>query len=105
MVKNNGFKVDSIAEPSLGIQVGPGVLTDVHPPDKCAGRACVIHNPSQHHMRDWPLNWRADTRIMERLCPTHLTGHPDPDDVAWHKSQGRDWAGVHGCCGCCQASK
>lgn len=97
-----GFHVDNCVEPMFGIQVGPAVLTGVHDPAKCAGRPCVIHAPSDHHMRTWPLNWRADKGVMERTCP-HGTGHPDPDDLAWNVSEGRDWVGVHGCCGCCRA--
>lgn len=67
-----------------------------HHPSKCAGRHCCIHNPSDHHMKDWPQNWRDDRGIMERICPCGI-GHPDPDDPKAkdpHES-------VHGCCGCC----
>lgn len=75
-------------------------LVNVHVRAACAGRACVVHNPSNHHMVSWPLNWRADTGQMERIC-THGTGHPDPDDLAYQRTQGRDWMAIHGCCGCC----
>lgn len=71
-----------------------------HDPALCAGQACVLHNPSDHHMRGWPRNYRHDRWLTERLCP-HGVGHPDPDDVAWHVSEGRDYQGVHGCDGCC----
>lgn len=94
------WTVENAAEPTLGIQVGPTFLENVHSSAVCEGRACVLHNPSDHHMRDWPLNWRGDKGQMERTCP-HGTGHPDPDDLAWHASQGRDWLGIHGCDGCC----
>jgi hypothetical protein len=82
----------SVAEPYLGVQIGT-VRLRVHDQEKCAGQPCVIHNPSDHHMQDWKLNWRADRGIMERLCPAHGIGHPDPDDLNRN--------GVHGCCGCC----
>jgi hypothetical protein len=86
-------------EPVFGIRVGQvKVLT--HPSYKCAGRPCVVHNPSNHHMRNWPTVYRSDKSMTERQCP-HGVGHPDPDDLAWHESQGRDWIGVHGCDGCC----
>lgn len=75
-------------------------LVNVHDRSECAGRACVIHAPSEHQMRTWPLNWREDLRAMERICP-HGIGHPDPDDLAWQVSQGRSHAGVHSCDGCC----
>lgn len=91
------------AEPEFGQQLGK-VRLNVHPADQCAGMIgannkpiCCIHNPSNHHMIAWPQNWRADKGMMERLCP-HGIGHPDPDDL---KVINTDWAGVHGCDGCC----
>ena len=75
-------------------------LVNVHTKNECAGPYCVIHNPSDHHMRDWPLNWRQDRQIMERICP-HGIGHPDPDDQAYLRSIGRYGEDVHGCDGCC----
>ena len=79
------------------------VLRGVHPKKECRGRPCVIHNPSDHHMKDWPTNWRdggwfdVKPPHMERICP-HGIGHPDPDDMAY---LGADVIGVHGCDGCC----
>lgn len=67
-------------------------LRGVHPSGLCAGEHCVIHAPSRHHMETWPLNWRGDRKIMERVCP-HGVGHPDPDEVNPDT--------VHGCDGCC----
>jgi hypothetical protein len=75
-------------------------LVNVHPPEKCAGRACVVHNPSDHHMREWPLHWRDDRGIFERICE-HGVGHPDPDQFEYWDSLGQEWQKVHGCCGCC----
>lgn len=69
-------------------------LYDVHDGVECAGRPCVIHNQSQHHMLDWTLNWRSDRGIFERMCP-HGIGHPDPDNQEGYNS-------VHGCDGCCR---
>lgn len=68
------------------------VLSGVHSINACRPRACTIHNPSDHHMRDWPTHWRDDRRIMERMCP-HGVGHPDPDDINPDH--------IHGCDGCC----
>ncbi len=92
--------IGSASEASMGIQVGDVTLTNVHTVDKCAGRACVVHAPSDHHMRSWALNWRDDRGLMERLCP-HGIGHPDPDDMVYQRSVGRGWQGAHGCDGCC----
>lgn len=77
------------------------LLVNVHDVSACEGRPCVLHAPSDHKMRDWPTHWRDDRRLMERICP-HGVGHPDPDDFAWHKSQGRAYMGLHGCDGCCR---
>ena len=95
------FKVDGATDPWFGFAIpGPVVLTDVHDKLECAGRACVVHSPSDHHMRGWPLIWRADRKLMERTCP-HGLGHPDPDDLSWHVDEGRPWMSSHGCDGCC----
>ena len=93
------------AEPILGQQLGHTVLR-VHSRSKCEGRdtPCCIHDPSDHHMRTWEMNWRSDTGVMERICP-HGIGHPDPDHMAYVLSAQGDegrWQGVHGCDGCCR---
>ena len=95
----NEFAVPSASEEAFGFNIGPAILKNVHDHSKCADRSCVIHNPSDHHMRDWPLHWRGDTGVMERTC-SHFIGHPDPDQP-WPDDDGR-W--THGCDGCC-ASK
>jgi hypothetical protein len=73
-------------------------LRNVHQPSKCEGHACVIHHPSDHSMRKFPLLWRIDKRVFERICP-HGIGHPDPDDIEF---QDQPWLTIHGCDGCCQ---
>jgi len=75
---------------------GGQVIFNVHPQDNCAGRPCCVHNPSEHHMRAWPQNWRGDRLLMERICP-HGVGHPDPDDINPDTT--------HGCDGCCAPTK
>lgn len=96
--------IGSAADAALGMQVGPSVLSNVHRAAACYGRACVMHNPSDHHMRGWDLNWRDDRGLMERICP-HDIGHPDPDDLAYRRSVGAPWwLDVHGCDGCCRRS-
>jgi hypothetical protein len=109
------FPVPQSSEPVLGMAVGPVNLFNVHAAELCAGRSCVIHNPSDHHMRDWPMNWRADRHMMERVCP-HGVGHPDPDEAAYQKIKAAQTVvgygqevrtdgdvGVHGCDGCCRS--
>lgn len=83
------------------------IIRQTHPRSKCIGRSCVIHAPSGHHMSGWPTNWRSGGPFdikgphMERVC-CHGIGYPDPDDLAFHLSEGRDYS-VHGCDGCCRA--
>jgi hypothetical protein len=100
-----------------------------HDPEQCRGREtpCVVHNPSEHHMREWPLNFRYDRGLTERICLPHGVGHPDPDDLAFKRSddylalltryyerfgyshedakeeasENSASEGVHGCDGCC----
>ena len=80
---------------------GTGQKIRVHSKEDCLGDYCCIHNPSDHHMKDWPTHWREDRGLMERICE-HKVGHPDPDDVAYQMSKGANKAiTVHGCCGCC----
>lgn len=86
-----------VADPIFGAQLGKATLR-VHTRTKCKGQPCCIHNPTQGPMVTWPLNWRADRGLMERLCP-HGVGHPDPDDMKVKRSP---LGGLHGCpCGCC----
>lgn len=86
----------------IGMPFGSPLIT--HPPQDCAGRTCCVHNPSEHKMRTWPQNWRADRRLMERICE-HGIGHPDPDDLAFKRLRfGPEYSwgeGIHGCDGCC----
>lgn len=83
----------------------PGVvLIGVHSLDECAHRPCVVHAPSNHRLRSWPLVWRQDRAMFERLC-VHGVGHPDPDHLA-HLSlvlapEEAAAESVHGRCGCC----
>ena len=76
-------------------------LLKTHDETQCSGEHCCIHNPSDHHMRTWPLNWRDDKGVMERVCQ-HGVGHPDPDDAAHNIRIGREYLTVHGCDGCCR---
>lgn len=80
-------------------------LRNVHKetPD-CTKFGCPIHGPSDHSMAKFPLWWRDDRGLMERLCP-HGVGHPDPDHIGYtRRLLGAEAARVeslHGCDGCC----
>ena len=75
-------------------------LINIHPETACAGRHCVIHNPSDHPLRDATMIWRSDKGIMERLCE-HGIGHDDPDDYAYRRTIDPNATAIHGCDGCC----
>jgi hypothetical protein len=64
-------------------------------------QSCVIHNRTAHHMQHWPLHWRGDRGIFERICE-HEIGHPDPDQGPYWAATDQDWQWVHGCDGCCR---
>lgn len=70
-----------------------------HTAEQCQGY-CVVHNPVHHHMIGWPIVWRADTRLFERMCPCGV-GHPDPSQFEYWESTDQTWKMIHGCCGCC----
>lgn len=93
-------KIKVFSTDAFGIYIGEIDLY-VHAEGACWGDRCVIHKPTEHHMRDWTLVWRRDKQCMERMCPSHGVGHPDPDDMTYQVAQQREWVGAHGCCGCC----
>lgn len=84
--------------------VGGETLYNVHSSVACQPGPCAVHNPSPTHMSGWPQHWRADRRMIERVCP-HGIDHPDPDQLAfWAKCHGTpaaDLLGLHTCDGCC----
>jgi len=90
-------------QPSLGAPAKPARLI-VHHPAMCKDRpACVIHDPSEHHMRTMPLLLRADKQgLAERVCPCG-TSHPDPDDAEFWRDSDMAFMTIHHCCGkqCC----
>ena len=82
------------------------LMTSVHARSDCATDTCVLHNPTDNHMREWPLIWRDDRLIFERICE-HGIGHPDLDQRKyWKETFGDENSmGVHGCDGCCVGSE
>lgn len=79
----------------------------LHSRAKCSGRRspCVIHSPSDHHMKDWMMCFRFDIEVplVERICQ-HGVGHPDPDSLRYFLERGDyEHLSVHGCDGCCAA--
>lgn len=88
------------AQDQTEIWVISGRMYDgIHNRSKCAGEGCVVHNPSDEHLKDLPLLFREDRGFFERICE-HGVGHPAIDDVRFKAARGQDIS-VHGCCGCC----
>lgn len=85
---------------------GTGQQLLIHNKKDCKGKYCSIHNPSNHHMVNWPTHWRYDRKLMERIDPMGC-GHPDPDDLAYKESLGMDilTESIHGCTGLCNPKK
>lgn len=96
MLKMSILQVDIMATDNTWTLVGGQVLVGVHQSDKCFKQYCTIHNFSDHHMVDWPQNWRPGWigGYMERICP-HGIAHPDPDEI------NIEGIATHGCDGCC----
>lgn len=81
----------------------PSVILRTHPaePD-CYQYGCSVHSPSTTHMSEWPMNWRTDRAVMERICE-HGVGHPDPDSAEFFIRRGMAYLNIHGCDFCCTA--
>lgn len=73
---------------------------NIHALNDCLGRPCVVHSPTEHGMSTWPLVWRDDRGVFERIC-VHGCGHPDPDQFEYWREIGQPSLATHGCCGCC----
>lgn len=94
--------VKSIGGGYLVLPVADAILYNVHERAECAKQTyCVVHRPSFHTMTSWPLHWRDDRAIFERICE-HGVGHPDPDQFDYWRYIGQQDLSVHGCDGCCR---
>jgi hypothetical protein len=103
--RKTGHHGPHMLNPSI-VETKTGTIK-VHDETQCLNdAACVIHDPSNHHMRDWPMTIRLDKKaLVERQC-SHGTGHPDPDSLMFfRKSLGVNYdryaLAEHGCDGCC----
>lgn len=87
------------------LRLESGQILQHHPSALCSP-PCSIHNPSLHHMRDWPRRWFQDRQMICRVC-VHGIPHPDPDDLLFRsRIVGEQpelfWEGLHYCpCHCC----
>ena len=90
-------------------ELGGGLVLKTHSSAVCGPTRypCCIHKPSDHPLRDAPLNWREERKLMERVC-AHGLWHPDPDDLSFKRRSMRPETyhngayGIHDCDGCCR---
>lgn len=61
------------------IALHDGRILQVHEEDVCIGPHCCIHRPSDHPLKNAPLDWWQGWGMM-RVCEHGFT-HPDPDDL------------------------
>ncbi len=74
-----------------------------HANSQCRGEHCVVHNPSNHHMRTWPTFMdRDEGYLVKRLC-SHNLYHPDPDSLSFFQRGTTGWRTIatHRCDSCC----
>lgn len=96
-----------VTVPNWGEQYisGTGQSMRVHRAQDCVispeAPWCVIHKPMPGPWSTWRTHWRADRRIMERVCP-HGVGHPAAEYYLYATRPHLD----HGCdtCVCCPGS-
>lgn len=61
------------------------MVTGIHPRSWCSG-SCVVHNPSKHWMRDYPLGFDKELKAFVRKC-SHGMDHQDPDERTYWTNQ------------------
>jgi hypothetical protein len=76
-------------------------MTNVHHESECAGRHCIVHRPLHTHMDNWPVIYRYDRGIFERLDVLTGIGHPDPSQFDYWAESGQMHLAAHGCDGAC----
>jgi hypothetical protein len=80
---------------------GTNRVLSIHNAKDCSGW-CAFHRPVPAVSNDWPMHWREDRGILERICPCHGIGHPDASQMLYMRSQGRGYENVHGCTTTCE---
>lgn len=69
----------------------------VHSVESCSGEFCVIHKPSMHHMRFWPIVFELDDHFLALRSCAHQKLHPDPDSLAYVEKASKEKLD-HECC-------
>lgn len=69
-------------------EIREGVFLKHHGPELCQNQRCPLHNPSDHALREFPLDYNYELGIMERILDSgeHVI---DPDDYLLSKSKDR----------------
>ena len=96
------------------------LVVNIHPSKWCSG-TCVVHRPSDHHMRKLELSFDVEKKAFQRACE-HGDLHQDPDErtywtnvleAAQRSKRLKDlateklnaWACPFCACGCCDLTK
>ena len=96
------------------------LVQNIHPAEWCSG-TCVVHRPSDHHMRKLELSFDIEKKAFQRTCK-HGALHHDPDErIYWtniligskDRSRSKElayeklasWACPLCPCGCCDLTK
>lgn len=60
-------------------EIRPGVFLKHHEANVCQNQKCPLHNPSDHALREFPLDYNYEWGVMERILDSgeHVI---DPDD-------------------------
>jgi hypothetical protein len=74
------------------------VLTH-HNGNVCFGQYCPLHNPSDHSLREYPLDWDAKAGVMVRVLPDGGT-EIDPDEYRLHSPEKYLYRNAAKCKGC-----
>lgn len=76
-----------------------GLHLQTHMRSQCQGEWCCIHRPMPGPWSEWPLHWRGDRGIMERICPCGV-GHPAVEQFDHWAKTDQKYQAIHGCCFC-----
>lgn len=76
----NFTELDIPIEPTPVLEHTNIRLAGAHSKLKCEGRACTLHNRSNHGKRSWVQHWDSK-RGMRRISPTTGRSYRDPDEI------------------------
>ena len=92
------------------VRLRNGRTLTTHGPEQCLLHHCVIHNPSDHPLKNAKMDFLPDFNMIYRVC-AHGIGHPDPDSLEvlkwrmqWMEVEAIASTHMSNCDGCCRSS-